>query len=188
MNAPRPYVDPTPDSVQRLAARRAQAETALEARRKRGIQAIKAAQRQLGMDDGTYRAMLQGQTGKRSAAELSVREQSKVLDYLRSQGATNPAQARRDAARAGGRKRGTPSADKHAMLLQLGQLLDELGRVTGQPHTLRYADAICKRNGWAERVDFCSPAHLHALVGAVARTLRSKAANPAAAAPASPAR
>ena len=177
MNAPRPYIGPD-ENAQRRAARQAQAEAALEARRKRGIQAIKAAQRQLGLDDDTYRAMLQGQTGKRSAAELSVREQSKVLDYLRGLGAANPAQARRDAARTGGRKRGTPTADKHALLLQLGQLLDELGRVTGRPHTLNYADAICKRNGWADRVDFCSAVHLHALVGAVARTLRSKAANP----------
>ena len=46
MNAPRPYIGPD-ENAQRRAARQAQAEAALEARRKRGIQAIKAAQRQL---------------------------------------------------------------------------------------------------------------------------------------------
>lgn len=181
MNATRP----TGDQIRRSPVQRAQADAALEARRKRGIQAIKAAQRQLGLDDGTYRAMLAAQTGKRSAAELTIAEQTKVLDYLRAQGAANPAEARRKAERAGGRKRGTPAPGKQALMEALGHLLLELERLTGQPHTLNYADAICKRNGWAERVDFCSPVHLHALVGAVARTLRSKAANPPADAPAS---
>ena len=160
-------------------AQRPEPAAALAARRKRSIQAVKAAQRQLGLDDATYRAMLQAQTGQRSATALTQAQLGKVLDYLRAQGAANPAEARRAAARTGGRARATPTAQKQALLAKLGQLLDELGRATGQPHSLNYADAICKRNGWAERVDFCSPAKLHALVGAVARTLRSKAANPA---------
>lgn len=147
----------------------------IEARLKAGIKAIKAAQRQLVMDDDSYRAMLQAQTGKRSATALTIAEQTKVLDYLRAQGAANPKRQAMD----GGRPRGTPSAIKAELMEKLKVLLVELGRVTGQPHTLAYADAICKRNGWAERVDFCGPAHLHALVGAVNRTLRSRAANPA---------
>jgi hypothetical protein len=146
----------------------------LEARRKRGIQAIKAAQRQLGLDDDTYRALLEAQTGKRSASLLNLVEQARVLDYLRKQGATNPAEAKRQAARAGGRKRLVPTEDKAALLLKINALLSELGRITGTPHTLNYADAICKRNGWAERLDFCSPAGLHNLVGALSRTVRAK--------------
>ena len=178
----------TANPIRRSPVQRAQADTALEARRKRGIQAIKAAQRQLGLDDATYRAMLAAQTGgKRSAADLTVPEQTRVLDYLRAQGAANPAEARRKAERAGGRKRGTPAPGKQALMDALGHLLQELGRVTGQAHSMNYADAICQRNGWAERVDFCSPTHLHALVGAVARTLRSKAANPPAGPAAGPA-
>lgn len=164
-----------------------QTDAAITARKKNGVQAIKVAQRQLGLDDATYRAMLAAQTGKRSATELTLAEQGKVLDYLRTQGARNPAEEGRQAARAGGRKRGVPSDDKPALIAKLNALLTELGRVTGEAHSLNYADAICKRNGWAERVDFCSSANLHHLVGAVARTLRWKAANPAAGAAPAPA-
>ena len=178
----------TTDQVRRSPLQQQQAEDAIAARHKRGVQAIKAAQRQLGLDDATYRDLLAAQTGgKRSATVLTLAEQGKVLDYLRAQGAANPAEARRQAQRAGGRKRGVPAVEKTALIAKLNALLTELGRATGQPHSLNYADAICKRNGWAERVDFCSPANLHHLVGAVARTLRSKAANPAAYPPANPA-
>ncbi|MCV2359658.1 regulatory protein GemA [Paucibacter sp. TC2R-5] len=159
----------------------------LELRRKRGIQAIKAAQAQLGLDDDVYRTMLEAQTGKRSASLLNLTEQARVLDYLRSQGATNPAEAKRQATRDGGRKRGTPTLDKVALLAKVNALLTELGRVTGTPHTLNYADAICKRNGWAERIDFCSAAGLHSLVGALSRTLRAKL-KPAAPQPSKPPR
>lgn len=160
-----------------MSAANTTAAAALEARRKRGIRAIKAAQRQLGLDDDTYRTMLWAQVGKRSAADLTVNEQTRVLDYLRVQGAVNPAEAKRKAARAGGRKRGTPTLEKVALLAKVHALLNELGCLTGTLHSLNYADAICKRNGWAERVDFCSPANLHHLVGALARTVRAKQAS-----------
>ncbi|MBL8350492.1 MAG: DUF1018 domain-containing protein [Burkholderiaceae bacterium] len=163
-------------------------QAAREDRLRRGLRAIKAAQRQLGMDDDSYRTMLAAQcAGKRSATELTMAEQAKVLDYLRRLGAVNPREAERQAARSGGRKRGTPAPDKAALRHKLNALLDELGRVTGEPHSLAYADAICKRNGWAERVDFCDSTSLRALVGAVARTLRAKAARPDARAPLDPA-
>lgn len=154
---------------------------ALEARRKRGVQAIQAARRALGLDEDTYRAMLARLAGgKTSSTQLTLREQAKVLDHLRRAGAVNPRQARRDAQRAGGpdgrRARGTPTDAKAALVAKLNALLTELERVTGEPHSLDYADAICRRNGWAERIDFCSPEHLRAVVGAVARTLRAKAA------------
>ena len=44
----------------------------LEARRRNGIKAIKAAQRALDLDDATYRTMLATLTGKTSATELSM--------------------------------------------------------------------------------------------------------------------
>lgn len=148
---------------------------ALAQRRKAGIKAIKCAQRQMGLDDATYRALLEAQTGKRSCTELSVAEQSRVLDYMRRHGAPNPRRAGRD----GGRKRPAPASDRAALMRKVHALLTELQHVTGEPHSLNYADAICKRNGWAERVDFCAPRDLHSLVGALARTLRAKAAHPA---------
>lgn len=151
-------------------------EGALEARRKAGVKAIKAAQRTLGLDDGAYRDLLEAQTqtptatGKRSATKLTLQEQSKVLDYMRQQGAANPK-------RSGGKKRtAVPAADRAALTARVNTLLAELARVNGgTPYTLAYCDAICKRNGWASRVDFADPHTLHKLVGALSRTVRAKA-------------
>jgi len=132
--------------------------------------AIKAAQRQLGLDDDTYRAMLQRLTGKTSATQLTIPEGAKVLDHMRQAGAVNPNRANRD----GGLRRPVVAADRAALMARINALLDDLSRVTGEPHTLRYADAICKRNAWASAVDMCSGPTLHLLVGALARTLRAK--------------
>jgi phage gp16-like protein len=154
-----------------IAARKA----ALEAQRKRGVQAIKAAQRQMGLDDGAYRDLLAAQTrtdtfeGKRSATELTLPEQARVLDYMRRHGAAHPT-------RSGGRKRtATPAPDRAALMARVHALLAEFGRVTGEAYSLAYADAIAKRNGWASAVDFCDGPALTKLVGALSRTLRSKA-------------
>lgn len=164
------------------------AAAALEARRRRGIQAIKATQRALALDDGTYREMLRSQTrgplcpaGKSSATDLTLEEQGRVLDHLRRTyrghpGAVNPAEERRRAQRAGGRKRGTPCEGKVEMMGKLNALLRELGALIGEPVSLNYADAICRRNGWCDRVDFATPQILHRVIGAIARTVRSKAA------------
>jgi len=157
---------PTP----RTSARPASANTARQ--RNARIVAIKAAQRQLGMDDATYRAMLVSQTGKSSATALTLPEMASVLDYLRRCGAEHPD-------RDGGRKRLAPAPDRVALMGKVHALLSELERCTGQPHTLAYADAICQRNGWCDRVDFASPALLHRLVSALSRTLQGRMNRPA---------
>ncbi len=156
--------------------RRAAAAAALEQRRKRGVVAIKAAARQLGLDDGAYRELLAAQTrtpthpGKRSATELTLPEQAKVLDYMRRHGARHPT-------RSGGRQRtATPAPDRAALVARVHALLAELSRVTGEAHSLRYADAICQRNGWCTAVDFADGPVLTRVVGALSRTVRHKAA------------
>lgn len=158
------------DSIQKTSARTSHATT--ERQRSARIIAIKAAQRQLGMDDATYRAMLEAQTGKSSATALTLPEMAHVLDYLRRNGAKHP---NRD----GGRKRVAPALDRAALMGKVHALLSELERCTGHPHTLAYADAICQRNGWCDRVDFASPALLHRLVGALSRTLQGRMSRPA---------
>ena len=142
---------------------------AMELRRKRGLMAIKAAQRQLGLDDGAYRDLLEAQTGKRSAKLLTLREQERVLDYMRRNGATHPS-------RTGDRARtAQPAASRAELLAKVHALLAELQRVTGSTYSLSYCDAICLRNGWCQRVDFAGPTELHKLVGALSRTMRAKA-------------
>lgn len=143
----------------------------LQARLQAQVKAIKASQRQLQMDDTTYRDMLQALTGQRSATELNQAQAAKVLDYLRRQGAVNP-----KADRHSGKRRPVPAPDRAAMVAKVHALLGALGEATGQPHGMAYADAICKRNGWAEAVDFCGPLELHDLIGALSRTLRRRQA------------
>lgn len=149
----------------------AAAQSALEQRRVAGIKAIHAARRQLGLDDGAYRSMLQAQTGKASATQLTVAEQSKVLDYLRAQGAVNP---RKRHQAPGSEHRAKPGADRAKLVQQVHDLLGAISTVMGEPHGIAYADAICRRNGWADTVTFCSPQALHKLVGALSRTLRAR--------------
>jgi hypothetical protein len=153
-------------------------ELALEERRKKGVKAIKAAQRALGLEDGAYRDLLEAQTrplgggeGKRSASELTVQEQGRVLDYMRKQGAAHPT-------RSGGvRRTPTPHAERAALTARVHALLAELKRVDGigKPYSLAYCDAICQRNGWGDRFDFANPTVLHRVVGALSRTVRTRA-------------
>jgi phage gp16-like protein len=143
----------------------------VDVRRKNAIKAIKAGQRKLGLDDATYRTMLAGLTGKTSATLLSLQEMGRVLDHLAKAGAATP----KSKTRSGGLARPVPSQDKSALMAEVHGWLNELQRITGKEHTLRYADAIAKRNGWGETVNFVSPQDLHLLVGALARTARHKA-------------
>ena len=156
-------------TMPRTPARPASADTARQ--RNARIVAIKAVQRQLGMDDATFRAMLEAQPGKSSATALTLPEMARVLDYLRRSGAKHPS-------RDGGRKRVAPALDRVALMGKVHALLSELEQRTGQPHTLAYADAICQRNGWCDRVDFASPALLHRLAGALSRTLQGRMNRP----------
>lgn len=180
VNAPNPAPTPAPKLAPAVAnasaatPARTPLQKAMQERLQKGVKAIKAAQRQMGLDDGAYRALLQAQTrtptseGKRSATELTLPEQTKVLEYMRSHGAPHP--------RLGdGKRRPAPSQDKAALMARVAALLGELRRITGEVHTLAYCDAICKRNGWCDSVSFATPADLVKLVGALSRTVRTKA-------------
>ncbi len=50
------------------------------------IAKIKIAQKELGLDDGTYRAVLERVTGKRSCTECSIPELERVVEDLRQHG------------------------------------------------------------------------------------------------------
>lgn len=176
MNAAAQHLpDPTPAQ---LAAR----QTAMDNKRKTYVKALKAAQRQAGIDDESYRAGLALVTGgklgadgitvvggKRSATELTLLELERAIEAIRRKGAPHPT-------RSGGQRRPTTAEDRADLMAKIHKLLEELGRVTKQTYSLKYADAIAKRNGWATCVDFCDPPALHRVVGALSRTLRKKQA------------
>ncbi len=166
---------PTPTPAQQAAR-----EKALEAKRKTYIVALKAAQRQAGIDDDSYRTGLQLATGgklqadgmtvvggKRSATLLTLPELTRAIEAIRRKGAPHPT-------RSGGQRRPATADDRAALMAKIHKLLEELGRVTRQTYSLKYADAIAKRNNWGTAVDFCDGPALHKVVGALSRTLRAK--------------
>lgn len=127
--------------------------------------AIFAACKANGIDDSARRQLVKNLTGRDSMSHCTPGQLAEILNHLNrgKNGYT-------------GRKRVTPAADRAPLLEKIDALLAELHRVTGQVHTLRYADAIAKRNGWAENVDFADPAALKNIVGALNRTLQHKIA------------
>lgn len=145
--------------------RQAAAASRTDVRRKAAIKAVKTCQRQLAMDDDTYRAMLQARTGKRSATELTLTELGVVLDHLRQAGANS------HGIHADGRKRKAPAEDRQALYKKVCALLAALAKATGKPYTMSYADAICVRNGWCSRIDFANAEVLHRVVAALSRNL-----------------
>lgn len=127
--------------------------------------AVFAACKANGLDDDARRQLVKNLTGCASLTECTMGQLSEVLDHLnRGRGGY------------AGRKRTTPTAERAPLLAKIDALLAELHRATGEVHTLKYADAIAKRNGWAECVDFADPVALKNLVGALNRTLQFKRA------------
>ena len=160
-----------------LQRRQNEAAKALDDKRKRYIKAIKAKQRQLGMDDATYRAMLQARTGHSSATQCTLTELGLVSSYLTSQGAVAPrgtagAGARRHPVASG--RRPVIAEDRRALRGKVDMLLADLVDECGVTNTEAYANSICSKNGWCSTVDFADAHILHKLVGALSRTLASK--------------
>lgn len=127
--------------------------------------AIFAACKAAGLDEDARRAIVLELTGCTSMSQCTLTQLGDVLDRLN-----------RSKTGYAGRRRSTPTEDRAPLLAKIDALLAELHRVTGQVHTLKYADAIAKRNGWAENVDFADPAALRNVVAALNRTLQSKIA------------
>lgn len=127
--------------------------------------AIFAACKAAGLDEDARRAIVLELTGCTSMSQCTLAQLGDVLDRL-NRGKTGYA----------GRRRSTPTEDRAPLLAKIDALLAELHRVTGQVHTLKYADAIAERNGWAENVDFADARALRHIVGALNRTLQFKQA------------
>ena len=163
-----------------LQRRQDEAARALDDKRKRYIKAIKAKQRQLGLDDATYRAMLLARTGRSSATQCSLTELGLVSSYLTAQGAVAPrgtagAGAGRRPLAASGR-RPLIAADRRALRGTVDMLLADLADEAGVTDGQAYVNAICSKNGWCTAIDFADAHILHKLVGALSHTLAAKRA------------
>ena len=113
---------------------------------------IKIAQKELGLEDDVYRALLMRVTGKDSCTKLSYIELGKVLAELQRQGWQN----KRDFGQRPNRRQ---SAD--AMLNKIEALLAEM-----QLHW-NYAHALAKGMYHCDRVEWLSDEKLHGVVAAL---------------------
>jgi len=123
----------------------------------------------LGLDDDTYRDLLERLTGKRSMAKMDFRERRAVLDELRRLSG--------DTAR---RLRGTvpppgaPSGVREelaAMIAKLEAIAAELG------YSWAYIDGMAKRMFHVDRAQWCTAEQLHKLVAALSFHQRRKRRN-----------
>lgn len=124
--------------------------TAAETRR-RQMAMIHLARTALGMPEAAYRAMLEREVGKRSAADLNDVERRRVLARFR---------------RLGWRPHPHPLAGQRAKIAAMI-------RAAGKPHA--YADGIARRM-FDRPISRCGAAELRAVIAALEYARRKKAA------------
>lgn len=154
----------------------------VETRRKRDLQRIHAAARNLGLDDDTYRALLERVTGKRSAADLTARQRQAVLDDFARLG-WRPKDHRRPTSprppASGGRQAPVsdlpltgPGWGKDRLLGKIGALLADAGRGWA------YADGCARKMFGLESLRFCDPDQLRRIVAALSYDQQRRAKRP----------
>lgn len=116
------------------------------------IAKIKIAQKDLGLDDEVYRALLMRVTGKDSCTKLSTAEMVKVLAEMQRQGW----QSKRDFGQRPNRRQSA-----NAMLNKVEALLAEMNL------HWNYAHALSKGMYHCDRVEWLSDEKLHGLVAAL---------------------
>lgn len=127
----------------------------------REIQYIHIAKSQLGLDDETYRAMLQGQAGVSSSKDLSEEGRAKVLAHLKSRGASIGGK------RVGGSSPKPLAADKQAINKKIEVQLSQLGK------PWEYAYGTAKRiYPSVLRWEWLSVEQLQKVSGALDRTIK----------------
>lgn len=112
------------------------------------------ARRQLGLDEDTYRAMLESVAGVRSAGGLDAAGRRKVLDHLKRVGGLVGVTDR------------PHNADVEAvrpLMSKIEALLAEAGRPWA------YAEGIARRQCGRERLAWCTPEQLRGVIAALVR-------------------
>jgi phage gp16-like protein len=131
----------------------------MDEQRKKDLAKIHIAKKQLGLDDETYRAMLQMVAGVESAADLTADGRRKVLAHLSKAGFKR----RKAAAKYPGRPDFDQLNDtgKRAMMEKVEAHLAEAKRPWA------YVHGMAKRMFKVERVQWCTPGQLHRIVSAL---------------------
>lgn len=120
--------------------------------RRRELARIHCLTRDLGIDRDTYQAMLANVMHVDSAAKLDSRGRRRLIALLRGKSAA-PSHAHRDDA--------PNTLDQRPMLRKIEALLADAGR----PWT--YAEALARRIGHRDRLEFCSDGDLGKIIAAL---------------------
>mgnify|MGYP000147362375 FL=1 len=129
--------------------------------RKTAIQIIHIAKSQLGLDDDTYRQMLNSTTCKNSCSKMNLTELQQVLDHLKNKGFKSKASRQHG-------QRPNPGQNRKALMGKVEALLTDSGL------HWNYAHAMAQRMFKVEKVDWLEPDQLHKLVGALAINARRR--------------
>ena len=126
----------------------------MDNRRKKLIAKVKIAQQQLGMDDDTYRDLLEGAVGKRSAAKLNEKELTTVIEVMKSKGFQD---------QSSGHEADKPDVTeaKQALVSKIEALLADGNK------PWRYAEAMAERMFNRKRIQWLNTDQLHRLVAAL---------------------
>jgi phage gp16-like protein len=143
--------------------------------RPRDLKLIHAAARQMAWDDHTYRAILERVTGQASAAGLTARQRTKVLNEFARLG-WNPKKSKSHRAPnpaagpvAGDLPLTGPGWGKDRLLSKIGALLTDAGRGWA------YADGCARKMFQRESIRFCDPDQLQKIVAALTYDQRRRA-------------
>lgn len=130
---------------------------------------IAIAQKALGIDDGTYRDLLEARYGKRSRTRLGNAQLVDLIEYFVEMGfkPSAPARGRHGAHR----PLSTPSEDRAPLI---GKIMAQLG-----DRPVAYAEGILKHmygDGAPSRLEWANPPQLRKVVAALAYDAKRKAA------------
>jgi phage gp16-like protein len=125
---------------------------------------VHIAAKALGLDDETYRDMLEALTGKRSAGKLTDKQLVLVVAALRAKGwkDEDPRPARKKPA-----PRATPGCQ--LLLSKIGALLADSGRPWA------YAVGLAKHMNYPERLEWAKPEQLRGIIAALVKDARRRA-------------
>lgn len=147
--------------------------------RARDLKLIHAAARQMAWDDHTYRAILERVTGQASAAGLTARQRTNVLNEFarlgwnpkkgQSHRAPNPSPSGPVGQGEGDLPLTGPGWGKDRLLSKIGALLTDAGRGWA------YADGCARKMFQRESIRFCDPDQLQKIVAALTYDQRRRA-------------
>lgn len=124
---------------------------------------IHIAKKDLGMDDETYRAMLESLIGKLSCAKASDRQLALVLGHLRRQGWVG------EAPRKAGHVRPRAKPGCGQLMGKIEALLAASGRPWG------YAASLAKRMYGMDSLEWCGAKQLGGIIAALAKDAERRA-------------